>query len=171
MRSAPALLTGLLLLFSLFLPAAGNGQDKPAVFLSIHPKEVKLKIGREVTIRVEVHGAKDLFGAPFYLLYNPKALEVLKVNEGAFLKQDGKNTTFLHKVDKEKGWIVIGLTRLGDIGGVSGKGTLVTMTFRALWPGRAIFSFEKVDFRDSRLNVLTVQLSAARVEILRTTAK
>jgi general secretion pathway protein D len=133
--------------------------------LSISPKESRAKVGREVIIQIKVQEGKDLFGAPFYLVYDPKLLEVLKVSQGEFFKKDGKRSAFLQKVDPKAGRIIIGQTRMGKVEGMDGKGTLVLVTFKALHKGKAALSFENVDFRNSRLSSLEVHTQPAVIDV------
>ena len=147
MRFAPIILFGIML----FLPINAKGKDPDAITsLYFSPKEVKAKVGEEISIQVMVKGAKDLFGTPFYLLYYPDLLDVVKVIEGDFLRKDRKKTAFVYKIDKTRRAIIIGLTRLGEAKGLSGDGTLVSIRFKALKAGRVKLSFEKINFKDSR---------------------
>ncbi len=162
MRPKPVILAAVLVL----LPIIVNGKEaKPTASLSISPKQIEVKVGQEVSITIQIREAKDLFGAPFYLLYDPDLLEVVKVSEGDFLKKDEKKTAFLHKVDKQKGRIIVGLSRLGNIIGVNGRGTLVSITFKAIRAGRAALSFQKVDFKNSRLVSLPVRAEIGSIEV------
>ncbi len=162
MRPATVIVTAILAL----LPIIGNGEEaKPTASLSILPEQAKVKVGQEVSLTIQVREAKNLFGAPFYLLYDPHLLQVVKVSEGDFLKKDGKKTAFLHKVDKQKGRIIVGLSRLGNVTGVNGNGTLVSVRFKATLAGRAALSFQKVDFKDSRLMHLPVLVGSGSIEV------
>lgn len=162
MRSAPIILISILLL----LPITVNGQGpKQSTLVFIAPKQAPVRVGQTTTIQIEVREAKDLFGAPFHLLYDPHLLEVVKVSEGDFLKKDGAKTVFLYKVDKEQGRIIVGLSRLGNAAGISGNGTLVSITFQTLRAGRVVLSFERVDLKDSRQGSLPVRSQTAGIEI------
>jgi len=153
---------GLLFIFA----GSVYGKDSEKVAqLSISPKEARTKVGREVSIQIDVQEGKDLFGAPFYLIYDPKLLKVVKVSQGDFFKKDGKRSAFLQKVDPKSGRIIIGQTRLGNVGGMNGKGTLVLVTFKTVHAGKASLSFESVDFRDSRLSSLEVHTQTAVIEV------
>jgi len=157
------IITAILLVF---VAASIIGADaEQAAELSISPSLARTRIGREISIRVEVREGKDVFGAPFYLIYDSKLLEVVKVSQGDFFKKDGKQSAFLQKVDPKAGRIIIGQTRMGKISGLDGRGSLVLVTFKAVRKGKASLSFDNVDFRDSRLATLKVQARPAVIEV------
>jgi general secretion pathway protein D len=148
------------------VPATGPAKEaKPEAALSIVPKHVQVKVGQEVSIKIQVHKIMDLFGAPFYLVYDSHLLEAVSVSQGDFLKKDGKKTAFLNTIKKEKGRIIVGLTRLGTVGGVDGEGTLAVVAFKALQAGRATLSFQEVDLKDSHQSSLPVRLETGLIEV------
>lgn len=147
MNSARCYLAAFWVLFAI----NANGKDeKPAASLSVIPGQSQVQVGQAVTIQIEVRSAQDLFGAPFYLNYDPRVVEVTKISDGGFLKNGGKQAGFIYKVDATKGRIIVGSTLLGKGHGVSGDGMLANVTFKAIGPGSATLSFWKVDFRNSR---------------------
>lgn len=152
--------------FLLCLPGLVRAKEaKPEASLSIIPKQMQVKVGQEVLVEIQVHKARDLFGAPFYLIYDPHRLEAVRVSQGDFLRKDGKKTAFLNAIKKEKGRIIIGLTRLGAVGGVDGEGTLAIVAFKALQAGRATLSFQEVDLKDSHQSSLSVSLETGLIEV------
>jgi general secretion pathway protein D len=142
-----------------------DADAEQAAELSISPSLARTRIGREVSIRVEVREGKDVFGAPFYLIYDPNLLEVVQVSQGDFFKKDGKQSAFLQKVDSKAGRIIIGQTRMGKVGGMTGTGTLVKVTFKAVHRGKASLSLDNVDFRNSRLSSLEVHTQPGVIEV------
>jgi general secretion pathway protein D len=67
---------------------------------------------------------------PFQLGFDPAALQVVDVREGAFFQQGGVKTNFASNIDQKAGRIFVGLTRPGAEG-AKGEDKLVTITFRA----------------------------------------
>ncbi len=103
-------------------------------------------VGQQFTIEVKAEGLKDLYGAPFTLIYDPIFAEYLGGAEGAFLKQDGKPTTFIAVNDPTGGKVVVNLTRVGDVGGATGNGVLMKATFKAKNTGPLNLGFSTVNF-------------------------
>jgi general secretion pathway protein D len=64
-------------------------------------------------------------------------MDFVGATEGPFLKNDGKPTSFTTNLKKDKGRVSINLSRLGDVGGVSGSGTLAVLTLKAKAKGAA----------------------------------
>lgn len=142
-------------------PPAGS---TPVV--TVQPLQSTAQVGQQLTVQVNVANAINLFGAPFYLLYDPSRLDVVSATEGGFLKSDGQSTVFLNSIDAQKGQVIVGLSRLGSIGGVSGSGNLAAITFRAKATGAVTFTLQNVDFRDSGLAQIPVLLQPANIQIV-----
>lgn len=116
------------------------------------------QVGDQFILSIETQQVRDLFSAPFYLQYDPGLLEFIGLTEGEFLKKDGNPTVFIYSVDADMGKIVVGLSRLGGGGGITGSGVLAQATFKAKTPGIASVAFQNVDFRDIRLEPVNVTL-------------
>ncbi|KAF0218296.1 MAG: proteinral secretion pathway protein [Geobacteraceae bacterium] len=110
------------------------------------PKSVK--VNDQFTVEIKASDVSNLYNAPFILVYDPIFLDFVGAAEGSFLKQDGKPTSFRTTVDKNTGQVTIALNRVGDVGGVSGAGTLLTATLKARNKGPASFGFMGVNFTD-----------------------
>src|SRR3989344_1594009 len=124
--------------------------------LRVTPVEQTIAIGHEMNLQIEVQNVSDLYSSPFYLLFDPNLFEFVALQEGEFLKRDGKNTILLKSVDATEGRIIVGLSRLGKVGGVSGSGVLLTATFKSKQTGAGSFSFHKLEFVNSALSPLPV---------------
>lgn len=108
-------------------------------------------VGQQFTVEVKADGVKELYSAPFSLIYDPLFAEFVGATEGGFLKQDGKPTTFSFTSDPAGGKVGITLKRTGDTG-VTGNGVLMTATFKAKNAGPLNLGFSGVNFtaRDGR---------------------
>ena len=74
-------------------------------------------------------------GLPMALAYDSKALQVVNVSEGEFLKEGGAKTSFNSRVE-QGGRILLTSTRIGD-GGATSLADVATITFKALGPAAA----------------------------------
>ncbi len=124
-----------------------------------------IQVGDQFILSIEADQVKDLFSAPFYLKYDPQFLEFIGLTEGKFLNKDGKPTVFIYSVDPDTGQVIIGLSRLGDVGGISGSGVLALATFKAKNSGTATMAFQNVDFRDIRLEPVNVISEGREVQV------
>jgi general secretion pathway protein D len=105
-------------------------------------------VGEQFTVEVKADGVKELYSAPFNLIYDPIFAEFVSAAEGNFLKQDGKPTTFSALNDPAGGKVAVTLRRNGDVGGVTGNGTIMSATFKAKNVGPLNLGFSSVNFAD-----------------------
>jgi len=84
-------------------------------------------VSGEGEFRVEAREVEDLYAFHFALTYDDKALELTEVEDGGFLGGPGEAAFVVRKFP---GKVVVGGTRLGRIGGVSGSGCLTRFKFR-----------------------------------------
>jgi general secretion pathway protein D len=145
--------------------SAPNGLNLNAPTLRLLSSNRGLQVGDQFILSIEADQVKDLFSAPFYLKYDPQLLEFIGLTEGKFLNQDGKPTVFIYSVDPDTGQVIIGLSRLGDVGGISGSGVLALATFKAKNPGMANVAFQNVDFRDIQLEPVNVISESGEVQV------
>ncbi|MFH1859704.1 MAG: cohesin domain-containing protein, partial [bacterium] len=130
--------------------------------IDLIPKEVKLN--RECEVNIIAEGVTDLFGAAFDVIFNPDILEAATVTEGNFLNQEGNPTHFIKKVDD--GRVIIGMTRAGQIYGVSGSGILCKIIFKAKQEGQSLLLFENIALEYSRLNLLGVNSTTGTITVV-----
>lgn len=79
-----------------------------------------------LVLAVRVTQVTGLFGVAFDVVYPSGALQFAGATEGTFLS--GTNTSFQFS-EPTAGRLVVGLTRLGAVAGVSGSGDLMTLQF------------------------------------------
>jgi general secretion pathway protein D len=121
--------------------------------------------GNQFALDVNYSGSANLFTTPFTLTYNPNLVDVVGVTEGNFLKQDGKKTDFRSSIDTTTGRVTIISTRVGNVGGVSGTGSLVNVSFKAKSKGLAAFGVQDARFASPEGNPVTVSPYNVAVEI------
>lgn len=121
--------------------------------ISLDPAKLSVSKNEEFTLLVNVNPLLNLFAYQFDIKYNPKNYEIVSVEEGSFLNNNGAdNTFFLGPLNgSRKDIIAFASTRMGSIGGVDGTGTLVEITFMAKKAGKVRVSIVKksVDLLDS----------------------
>jgi general secretion pathway protein D len=132
-------------------PAAPPALAAPAVIergsMSLQVP-ASVTVGQQFTVEVKADGVKELYSAPFNLIYDPIFAEFVGAAEGGFLKQDGKPTTFSAVNDPAGGKVSVVLHRNGDVGGVTGNGVLLTATFKAKNVGPLNLGFSSVNFTE-----------------------
>lgn len=128
---------------------SGGGQSQstpvPVVAkVSLSPSSATLGVGATFNRTVEVQNIGNTFYAGFDLTYDPNVIQYLDRTEGGFLNKSGADPTAVEVAlqNGQPGRITVGLTRLGAIGEVSGNGTLLTLSFKAVGAGTTTLTFE-----------------------------
>jgi len=81
----------------------------------------------QLRLNLDAQQASGLYGVAFDLLFPSGVLTYVGANQGPFLA----SPTSLQISTDTPGRLIIGLTRLGNVEGASGSGTLLTLEFRA----------------------------------------
>jgi hypothetical protein len=117
---------------------------------------------------VRANGVSGFYGIAFDLSYPDNLLRWEAVAEGDFLSEGGSFSTSLQFAESPPGNLIIGLTRLGDVAGRTGSGTLLTLEFRAVGSGQGAFTYSNNDVFDrSGQPQDTVTWSAGSVQVVR----
>jgi general secretion pathway protein D len=119
----------------------------------------------QFALQVNYTGSANLYSTPFVLAYNPNLVDVAGVTEGNFLKQDGKTTEFRSSIDSNSGKVSVISSRVGNVGGVSGTGTLVNMLFKSKAKGVATFGIQDAKFSTPEGGTVTTSPYNVAVEI------
>jgi hypothetical protein len=87
--------------------------------------------GDQVCVQVNVADVTDLYGCGFDVVYDSSVITYNRTEEGTFLSQGGVDSTSIQTalLDGIEGQVVVGISRLGDTGGVSGSGDLANVCF------------------------------------------
>ena len=99
--------------------------------------ETAIHIGDAFTVELSAENVSDLAGWQFDVVFDPVVLETVEVNEGDFLKTS-RGATYFQKgrIDNTTGKITkLSSARLSE-DGVSGTGTLLSVTFTAKAAGQ-----------------------------------
>jgi general secretion pathway protein D len=121
--------------------------------------------GQSFTAEVVALGAQDLGYVGFYVSYPADLLEGVSVQDGGFLTSDGEQASFQVRIRQDKGLVIVGIARFSKTVGVSGSGTVLHITFRALAPGSAILSLTNVSAKTAARANLPVSVLSASVSI------
>jgi hypothetical protein len=108
-------------------PLTVNANSTLAV-IYVYPRTNAGAIRENFEIDVRIANVTDLYGWEFRLGWNATLSDVVNVVEGPFLETGG-NTYFTKKVNATDGYAIVDGTLLKNIPGVSGNGTLASITF------------------------------------------
>ncbi|HZR64258.1 MAG TPA: cohesin domain-containing protein [Terriglobales bacterium] len=151
-------------------PAAAVGSPAPQLTermsqaaFAFDPPNTTQHVGSSFTVNVLLNGGQNIFQVPMQISYDPKLLEVANVSNGTFLSQDGQIVTVTHR--ENDGNIQVTATRPPGASGVSGQGSVVTLTFVAKAPGQSMLTIARGGARDPAMQALPVNGSSAAVTI------
>lgn len=100
--------------------------------LSVSPSSVNVTQGAIVTVDFLISQAVDLYAFQFGVSFDPAVLTALTVSEGSFLSSAGTGNFVEGFVDNDLGTILFMANSLsGPVTGISGAGTLLSVTFGA----------------------------------------
>ena len=145
-------------------PVQPNPQGGNASF-SFDPATVQATKGNTFTVNLMLSGAQNVYSVPVQINYDPKILQLVNVSNGTFLSQDGQAVALVHREDDTVGQITITATRPPGAGGVSGSGTIVTMTFQAKADGQTPLTITRGGARDPGLQSIAVNGAQAAVTV------
>jgi general secretion pathway protein D len=129
------------------------------------PGTISQTKGATFTVNVLISGAQNVYSVPLQLNYDPSKLQLVNVSNGGFLGQDGQAVALVHREDEATGTLQITATRPPNSGGVSGQGSVVTLTFMAKASGQSPLTITRGGARDPAMQPLTVNGAQAIVNI------
>jgi general secretion pathway protein D len=122
-------------------PAATAGG--PPISFAVAPADSTQTVGSTFQVAVMLNNGHDVFSVPLQLKFNSTLLQLVNVDSGDFLGRDGQATSIVHR-DDGNGLVAISTNRPPNAPGVSGSGSLCTLTFKAIAAGDSTLSLVKV---------------------------
>jgi general secretion pathway protein D len=141
-------------------PSAGGAPS----FL-FDPATITAAKGNTFVVNLLISGAQNVYSVPVQMNYDPAKLQLVNVSNGGFLSQDGQAVALVHREDETTGTLQITATRPPGAGGVSGQGTVVTITFQAKASGQTPLTITRGGARDPSLQAITVNGAQAAVTV------
>lgn len=136
-----------------------------AAVLELKPADASAGVGQDVRFDLVVSNVKDLYGAIVTLSYDPSVVDFKSASEGGFLKQDGQQTSFLFSNNIKAGTVDLYVTRIGDVGGVEGTGSICTVVFQTKTAGGTSVAFKTARLNNFSREQLKSALSGAKVTV------
>ena len=141
-----------------------------ATQINVEPAHVEVSEGHLFTVNITVYPeGNETYGAQYTLSFDNTLLNATDQTTGTFLSQGGGGTNvYTNKINNTLGKIKYSETRIGDdVGGVTGNGTLTTITFQAIAKhGTGELLFDKIKLSDANATYLTVHANNGNVEIV-----
>jgi general secretion pathway protein D len=147
--------------------APGSASASPAgpATFSFDPASISQAKGSTFAVNVVLSGAQNAYSVPLQISYDPKMLQVVNVSNGGFLSHDGQAVALVHRDDDTTGTLQITATRPPGAGGISGEGTIVTLTLVAKAPGQSTLTIARGGVRDPGMQSAPAAGAAMNVTI------
>ena len=142
----------------------GSAPSGPTAF-SFDPANVTQAKGSTFAVNVVLSGAQNAFSVPLQISYDPKMLQVVNVSNGGFLSQDGQAVALVHRDDDTTGTLQITATRPPGAPGITGQGTVLTLTLAAKAPGQSSLTIARGGVRDPGMQSAPAAGAAMNVTI------
>ena len=135
-----------------------------AAIMSFDPPQLNQSVGATFAVNVTVSGAQNLYSVPVQVSYDPQSLQLINVSNGNFLSRDGQPVVIVHREDAP-GMEQVSATRPPGSGGVSGQGSVFTLTFMAKAAGQSTLSITRAAARDPNMQAVQVTPGQAMITV------
>ena len=127
--------------------ASASGVTTPVNF-TVLPATSNQAVGSTFQVAITASNAMDLFSVPLQMQFDSKVLQLVNVDAGEFLGKDGQAVALVHR-DEGNGAVTVSASRPPNVPGVSGQGTVCTLTFKAIGPGTSSLALARVGAKNS----------------------
>jgi general secretion pathway protein D len=136
-----------------------------SAIVSFEPANLNQAVGSTFTVNVSVAGAQNVNSVPLQITYNPSVLQLLNVSNGSLLEQDGQPVALVHRDDAMAGIVQLTASRPPGAAGVSGNGSVFTLTFQAKAAGQATLNINRAQMKNAAMQNLPASGSQAIVTV------
>ena len=152
------------------VPAPTQSQTQQAApggpaALRFEPASITTTNGATFTVNVNMTGGSDVAAVPVQIAYDPKHLSLVKIDNGDFLTKDSQPVALVQRDDPASGMLVVSASRPPGAAGVSGQGTVFTITFTAKDKGLTVLSITRPGARNSQQQPIQVLGSQMTVNV------
>ena len=145
-------------------PTAASAPAGSAI-LSFDPPTLDQAVGSTFTVNVNLAGGQNVFSVPLQVMYNPRVVQLLNVSNGTMLSQDGQTIALVNRDDSMAGILQLTASRPPGANGISGDGSVFTLTFQARAPGQSTLSINRALIKNPGNQTLPASGSQAIVTV------
>ncbi|QHN03718.1 type II and III secretion system protein [Granulicella sp. WH15] len=144
--------------------AIGTAPGAQPVSFGVTPANSSQGVGSTFQVAVTLDHGRDVFSVPLQMQFDPKVLQLVNVDAGGFLAKGNQPVSIVHR-DEGNGLVTISTSRPPNTPGVTGDGSVCTLTFKAVGAGDSNITLVKVGARDSAQASLPAVGSQAVVHV------
>jgi general secretion pathway protein D len=145
-------------------PGAASAPMGSAI-VSFDPPTLDQPVGSTFTVNVNLAGGQNVFSVPLQIMYNPRVLQLLNVSNGTLLSQDGQTVALVNRDDSMAGILQVTASRPPGTNGISGDGSVFTLTFQARTPGQSTLSINRAALKNAAMQTTPASGSQAIVTV------
>lgn len=146
-------------------PALETAPSVRAASFRLNPPTGTYPAGNPFSVTLTVDNIQNLFSTSFSLAWDPKVIRLKDVSGGEFLERDEEPVALVERPDNDTGTLVVTLSRPPEVSGISGSGTLVTITFEPVSAGRTSLTLSQVAAKDNNGERISAIASSAQIVI------
>jgi general secretion pathway protein D len=136
-----------------------------SAIVSFDPPTLNQAVGSTFTVNVNLVGGQNVYSVPLQITYDPRMLQLLNVSNGPLLEQDGQAVALVHRDDSMAGIVQLTASRPPGASGVSGTGSVFTLTFQAKAAGQATLNINRAQLKNAAMQTLPASGSQAIVTV------
>lgn len=136
----------MLLVFVVNITITRVTRAKETAIIAVEPEDITIGVGQTFDVNITITHVENLYMWSLNFTWDPAILNLTNYTEGPFL-QTGGDTIFVPVAVNYTTGMLSGLicSLWGKVPGVSGNGTLATLTFRAIAMGTSIIDVSGED--------------------------
>ena len=146
-------------------PAPAASAPPGSAIISFDPPTLDQAVGSTFSINVNLAGGQNVFSVPVQVMYNPRVLQLLNVSNGPLLAKDGQTVALVNRDDSMAGILQLTASRPPGTNGISGDGSVFTLTFQARAPGQSNLSINRAMVKNSAMQNIPASGSQALVTV------
>ncbi len=141
-----------------------NVTDYYETVIEVDPASMTVGVGDNLAVDVKMDTSAEIYALQFEIFYNDSVLDFIGLSEGGFLGSDGETT--LPTTDNGSGWILFVDTRAMVDYGISGEGTLASLSFKSDGQGSVVIDLNNLQvFAVSDGNITSVPFKSSNGNI------
>ncbi len=133
------------------VPATPASAPIGSPIVSFDPATIDQAVGSTFTVNVNLAGGQNVSSVPLQIMYNPRVLQLLNVSTGTLLAQDGQTVALVNRDDSMAGILQVTASRPPGTSGISGDGSVFTLTFQARGPGQSTLAINRAVLKNAAM--------------------
>jgi general secretion pathway protein D len=146
-------------------PPAESKPTPGGAVVTFVPSSLDVPLSGAVTATLMLANGQDVAAAPLQIQYDPKVLRLNDIVRGGLMGSDGQQVVFTKNIMNDAGAATVNLNRFPNTKGITGSGTLITLSFQAVGRGFTNVTIPNLTVRDSQGNTVLTATPTMAVNV------